>query len=64
MKKQDVAAWRGKSVVEVKAEVKRLQHNLLTVDDRHAATKQRRAVAQLQTILTEKAMYQSDKSHE
>jgi hypothetical protein len=64
MKKQDVAAWRVKAEAEIKAEVLRLQHNLVKEDDIHAATKQRRSVAQLQTILMEKRMYQSDNKHE
>lgn len=64
MKKQDVAAWRTKSEVEIASEVKRLKHNLIADNDAHGATKQRRAIAQLQTILTEKRMYQSEKTNE
>ena len=64
MKKQDVAAWRGKSEIEITAEAKRLRHNILKENDFHTSTKQRRSIAQLETILKEKQMYQSDKKHE
>ncbi len=64
MKKQDVAAWRGKNLTEIQAEIKRLRFALATGADTHVATKQRRDVARLNTIAQEKITYQSESKHE
>lgn len=64
MKKQDVAAWRGKNLTEIQAEIKRLSYSLATENDSHTATKQRRDVARLKTIAQEKITYQSESKHE
>lgn len=64
MKKQDVAAMRAKSGVELKAEVKRLQSTVVKEDDNHAVRKHRRSIAQLLTIINEKRTYQSANQNE
>lgn len=64
MRKQDVAAMRAKSDVELKAEVKRLQSTVLKEDNSHAIRQQRRSVAQLLTIINEKRTYQSVSQNE